>query len=137
MTSIIAYQKFTDATRTVELKLPENEQHQRIGTELCTINGITYVSLPDDAALPEQPEEIFASVVAVVLDDALRAEIKASSPHCWLINDRVVEQIRAKYSQDDEIKLLRLAPSAETDEWNAYVETCRQWGRDERAKLGL
>jgi hypothetical protein len=53
------------------------------------------------------------------------------------INRRVVEMIRARYSVDDEIKLLRIAPSDETAAWNAYVEECRQWGREQRALLGL
>jgi hypothetical protein len=33
--------------------------------------------------------------------------------------------------------MLRIAPSHETDAWNAHVEACRAWGRAERAKLGL
>ena len=67
----------------------------------------------------------------------LRAEIIAASPHVRLINARVVEQIRATYSVDDEIKMLRIAPSEETTAWNDHVEACRAWGRAERAKLGL
>jgi hypothetical protein len=62
--------------------------------------------------------------------DLLRAQAR-------LIQQRVVDAIRARYSVDDEIKLLRIAPSAKTDAWNAYVEDCRAWGRAERAKLGL
>jgi len=50
---------------------------------------------------------------------------------------QVVEQIRARYSVDDEIKLLRIAPSEETSAWNAYVEDCRAWGRAKKAALGL
>lgn len=49
-----------------------------------------------------------------------------------LINQQAVTQIRTKYSAEDEIKLLRLAPSDETTEWNNYVEECRAWGKEQK-----
>ena len=73
----------------------------------------------------------------LTLTDALRAEIKAASPHVRLINQRVREAISSRYSLEDEIKLLRTAPSAEMDAYNAWAEECRAWGRAEKAKLGL
>ena len=96
--------------------------------------------LGDGVALPaEQPPQIAESIetLPVPLPDALREAINAASPHVQLISARVVEAIRRRYSIEDEIKLLRLAPSPETAEWNAYVEDCREWGRAERAKIGL
>lgn len=51
------------------------------------------------------------------------------------INRRVVEMIREQYSIEDEIKLLRTAPSPEFELWNAYVEDCREWGRLQKAEL--
>lgn len=152
MPSIVSYQKHIDSLRTVELRLPEDaDTHQRIGTELATINGVTYVSLPDDAALPAaQPAEIAASVSTAALDQATREAIKLASPHCQLINDRMIEKIRAMYSTDDEMYFSRIGVGAATglytpttDEMQAmtvfgeFVESVRQWGRDERAKLGL
>lgn len=53
------------------------------------------------------------------------------------INRRVVEMIREHYTVDDEIKLLRTAPSPEFELWNAYVEDCREWGRQQKRALGL
>ncbi len=47
----------------------------------------------------------------------------------------MVTQIRTKYSAEDEIKLLRLAPSDETTEWNNYVEECRAWGKEQKAAI--
>lgn len=132
---IYCYQKHTDSLRTVEIVLPEGENHQRIGTELATIDGTTYVYLPDTAELPEQPIEI--DVVPVELTDALREAIKAASPHVRLINQRVEDRIRQRYSASDEIKMLRIAPSAETSAWNDYVEDCRGWGREQKAAIGL
>lgn len=138
MPSIVSYQKFIDAVRTVEIRLPEGDQHQRIGTELATINGLTYVSLPDGIALPsEQPEEIAASIEVVTLPPALRGEIANASPHVRLIRERVAERIAERYSIGDEIKLLRTAPSAEFEAYNAYAEDCRAWGREQKAALGL
>lgn len=131
MAFIVSYQKHSTPYTIITLQHPEG------CTELCTLDGTTYVSVPDATVLPEQPTEIADSVTEVTLTTELRERIKAESPHCQLIQQRVVERIRARYSIDDEIKLLRIAPSVETTAWNAFVEECRQWGRDERAKLGL
>lgn len=140
MAYIISYQKYIDAVRTVTVKLPEApETHQMIGTELATIDGVTYVSLPDDAKLPEQPQEI--SVSKVTMTPELRSALLSASPHVRVINDNVVAQIRAMYSADDEAKILRVAmrtnPCEEFDVYNEHVESCRAWGRSEKAKLGL
>ena len=139
MPSIVSYRKFIDSQVTRELALPEDPAtRQRQGAELATIEGLTYVSLPDGATLPEdQPQEIVGSIATVTLTDALRSAIKAASPHVRLINDRVREAIADRYSMADEIKLLRTAPSAECIAYNAYAEECRDWGRSEKAKLGL
>ena len=122
------------------------------GGELSsTIDGITYVSLPDGASLPaNQPEEIAASIQTVTLTPALREAIKAASPHCQLIAQRMVEKIRALYSIDDEMYFARIGVGAANgmytptqDEMQAmtvfgeFVESIRQWGREERARLGL
>lgn len=99
---------------------------------------MTYVSLPDGAALPgEQPQEIAANVAPVTLTDALHVAISDASPHVQLINQRVRDAIAERYSYADEIKLLRTAPSPEMVAYNAYAEECRLWGRNEKAKLGL
>jgi hypothetical protein len=138
MTSIFSYHKYIDAITTRELRLPEGENHQKIGTELATLNGVTYISLPDGATLPaDQPAEIAASIAEVTLTPELRAAISDASPHVRLIRQRVQDRIAERYSMADEIKLLRTQPSAEFDVYNAYAEDCRAWGRAERAKLGL
>ena len=96
--------------------------------------------MEDGHYLPEdQHAEIQASIEVLPspLPADLRDAIRAASPQVRLIDQRVVEQIRARYTVDDEIKLLRIAPSAETSAWNAYAEDCRAWGRAEKAKLGL
>lgn len=135
MTSIYAYRKFIDAVRTVEIRLPEDENRQRIGTELATIDGETYVSIPTGYELPTQPQEI--SVREIQLTPELKNEISAASPHVRLIRQKVSEKIAEQYSMGDEIKLIRTAPSAEFEAYNEYAESCRAWGREQRAALGL
>ena len=132
---IYSYQKHIDFLRTIEIALPEDENHQRIGTELTTINGTTYVFVPEGVKLPAQPKEI--KVVPAVLAQELIDQIKQESTHIQLINARIVEMIRLRYSMEDEIKLIRIAPSDESTAYNNYVEECRAWGRGEKAKFGL
>jgi hypothetical protein len=140
MPSHIAYRKAVDPIHTWELRLPDRAG-QRQGQEIATLpDGRTVVALDDGATLPsQQPAQIAASIehLPSPLPAELRDAIRAASPQVRLIQQRVVDAIRARYSVDDEIKLLRIAPSAETEAWNAYVEECRGWGRAERAKLGL
>ena len=140
MPFLIAYRKHIDSMHTRELRLPEGERHERLGTELCTIDGVTYISLPDGAQLPTgQPAEILASIeqLPTPLPAELRDQIKLASPHVRLINERVRAAIAERYSLADEIKLLRTAPSPEMQAYDAYAEECRAWGRAEKAKLGL
>ena len=138
MPTIISYQKHIDALITRELRLPDGENHQRLGQEIATVDGTTYVSLPDGATLPaDQPAEIEASIQTVTLSDALREAIKAASPQVRVINAMVAEKIAAQYSLADEIKLLRTAPSAEFEQYSAHAEACRAWGREQKAALGL
>ena len=137
MAKIYKYQKITDQFTTYCLVEPDYnllETEDRI-TELCTIDGITYVSVPDSIILPVQPEQI--TVEEVELTDELKEAIKSASPHVQLINDRVVSKIREVYSLNDEIKMIRLSPSAESTAYNEYVEACREWGRAAKANLGL
>lgn len=51
------------------------------------------------------------------------------------IDRQVVARIRDCYSVDDELKMLRLAPSPESAAYNDHVEECRAWGRACKAEL--
>lgn len=138
MGTIVAYQKHIDTLTTKELNLPTDENNQRLGTELATVEGVTYVSLPTGVDLPEtQPAEVAASINVVTLNPALTLAISNASPHVKLIRQQVAELIAQEYSFADEIKLLRTAPSAEFEAYNDYVEQCRQWGRDKKQAIGL
>lgn len=151
MASIVSYRKYTDPQITRTLHLPAGTDQGTIGTELATIDGITYVSLPDGAVLPvDQPTEIAATILAVTLTEALRDAIKAVSPHTRLISARMIEQIRAKHSIDDEMYFARISIGsangmydasvgelAEVAAFGVFVEGVRDWGRVQRAALGL
>jgi hypothetical protein len=123
---IYKYRKITDSITTYCLLEPDynllDENAERV-QELAVIAGYTYVSVPDSINLPEQPPQIVL--------------IPAEHPSAAIINEEVVEMIRCRYSINDEIKMLRIGPSAETSVYNAYVEECRAWGRSEKVKLGL
>ncbi len=53
------------------------------------------------------------------------------------INTRVKQMICEMFSIDDQIQLLRTAPSAEFEAFNEHAEACRDWGREEKRRLGL
>ncbi len=125
MEKIYKYRKITDDITTYCLLEPDYNllaTDERV-KELATIAGYTYVSVPDGIILPPQPNNIVL--------------IEAESPLLEIINQQVVEMIRLRYSINDEIKMLRIGPSDETSAYNAYVESCRMWGKEEKAKLGL
>lgn len=132
---------------TITALLPEVDG-QRIGNELATINGVTYLSLPDDALLPEQPTDII--LTPFVLTDALRAELKSTNSICRLIDQQIRAKIRERYDAEDEMYLTRISVGAlmgayvfqageqeAVIEYGAYVEGVRAWAREQRAELGL
>lgn len=154
MTSIVSYRKATDAWTTYTLVTPDTQLdpagEEQYCTELCTLDGVTYVAVPDAVTLPEQPAQIAATVTPVTLTPELREAIKAASPHCQFIDACMQDKIRARYSAEDEMYFARIGtgvalgryafePGEEValTEYGAHVEAVRQWGRTERAKLGL
>jgi len=117
-------------------------------TELCTLDGITYVAVPVGVTLPAQPAEI--TVQPMTLTPELKSAIKAASPHVALISERMIQKIRGAYTIDDEMFFARIGVGAATgmylpttgemadmQAFGGFVESVRQWGRDERAMLGL
>ena len=51
------------------------------------------------------------------------------------INAEVRAKIRLVYSVEDELQLMRTAPSPEFEVYNAYVEDCLAWGWKQKAAL--
>ena len=145
---IYAYTKVSTPYTTIQMALPYEMDSENQCTELCTLEGVTYVSVPDSVTLPDQPTEL--TITEATITPELRDAIKAESPHCRLITERMEMRISSKYSLSDEQYFARIGVGAalgaytfapgEQDEllaFGAYVEAARQWGRDERAKLGL
>ena len=150
MTSIVSYQKVITPVTTHTLRVPDNSGVDDTirCTELATIEDTTYVSVPAGVTLPTQPSQI--TVSPVTLTDALREQIKAASPHCRLISERMIQKIRSVYTIDDEMFFARIgvgaalglytpAPDeqAAMQAFGVFVEGVREWGRAERALLGL
>ena len=127
---------------------PDGDDETTTLTELCELDGWRYVSVPDGIT-PTIPDAI-TTWQPVTLTDELREQIKATSPHTRLIAGRVIEQIRSKYSIDEELYFARISvgtlrgsytPTADEltaiDEYQSDVEATREWGRARRAELGL
>ena len=151
---MIAYRKLIDSVTTHYLKLPEAQPGQQSAQELATLpDGRTVVAIFDGHTLPsDQPSSIAASieVLAQPLDAELKEQIKTASPICKLIADRMVQKIRAQYTIDDEMFFARIgvgaalnlytpteAERADMAAFGVFVEEVRQWGRAQRAALGL
>lgn len=145
---IYAYTKVSTPYTTIQMALPYEMDSENQCTELCTLEGVTYVSVPDSVALPDQPAEL--TITEATITPELRDQIKAASPHVALIAKRMEQQIRERYSLSDEQFFSRIGVgvalgaytfgAGEQDAllaFGAWVESARQWGRDERAKLGL
>jgi hypothetical protein len=149
---IHSYKKFIspEVTRTLNTFNGANLDSPVI-TELATIEGLTYVSVPDGVTLPaDQPAEIADSIQLVELTDSLRDAIKAASPHIQLINQRFIERLRERYSADDESYFTRIGvgkslgiyefkPGEQSQllAFGVYAEGCRTWAKEQRAALGL
>lgn len=143
MNTIWKYTKARDNYTVYEISLPEG------GVELCTLEGETYVSSPA-VDVDAQPEQVMGSIQQVEVTPDLRSRILAESPHCKLIASRMIERIRSAYTIDDEMYFARIGVgtalgiyqpgSDEMQEMTAFgefVEGVRQWGREQRAELGL
>lgn len=128
---------------TVYARLPEH------GLELCELAGKTYVTVPEGAAaLPEQHPEI--KLEPVVVDAGLRDQLLVNSRACQLIAQAIIDNIRSKYTIDDEMYFARIGVGAATGlyqptesemrelaNFGAFVESVREWGRNQRLGLGL
>ena len=128
--------------RTLFAKLPEG------ALVLCALGDLTYITVPEGATLPDQHPEI--TLEPVVVDYGLRELLKKNSRAVQLIDQQLIDRIRAVYSMEDEQYFARIgvgvALGAYTFEpgemeallaFGAHVESCRQWGRTQREVLGL
>lgn len=116
--------------------------------ELGDIDNISYVFIPDDISIQDQPEEI--NLQPVELTPEKREELKTKLRPFQIIADEQQRMIREKYSQKDEMYFARISTSsllgsyefrpgeqAELEAFGMFVEYVREWGRQKRAELGL
>jgi hypothetical protein len=122
MPKIYKYQKVTNKYTTYAAV--DNDENKIV--ELCTVDKVTYISIPDDTALVKQPKEI--TLIPVIVTKELKKQIEEKSPHIQLIKKRTREMIAKKYSIEDELKIIRNKINGmELDkyaEYNGYVENC-------------
>jgi hypothetical protein len=155
MTALIAFRKVSDDITTHTLRLPQPEkQGEQAAQELATLpDGRTVVVLFDGHDLPKDQPEAIESTIEVLptpLPDALKEQIREASPHVRLINARMQDRIRARYSAEDEMKFSRIgtgqalgmykmndAEKTALMAFGTYLEEQRQWAKGERAKLGV
>ncbi len=117
-------------------------------TEIGALDGWHYVHVPDGEVIPDQPADI--QWTAVTMTDDLRAQLRSVSRHDAMIRREIQRRIRAVYSADDEQYFSRIGVGAalgmyafQPGEQEAllafgqYIEGIRDWGRQERAKIGL
>lgn len=149
MPYIVSYRKGSDAYTEFQLQTPPGEEAAL--QELATVDGLTYVCVDDATVLPPQHDSIAQSVQRIdALPAPLREAIKAASPQCRYIGQRVDEMVREKYTQEQENYFSRITVGQiagmyvmepgemeEVQAFGVHVEQCRQWGRDQRALLGL
>ena len=135
--------------RTLRVVFGEDtETKEKVGTELATIDGVTYISLPDGKTLPEQHEELV--IEPIELTEELREAIKRSSSFCRMVSEQRIAKIREHYSIDDEAYFSRIGVGAalgvytfqpgEREQllaFGEFVESVRQWGREQRKLVGL
>lgn len=135
--------------RTLRVVFGEDtETKEKVGTELATVDGVTYISLPDGKTLPEQHEELV--IEPIELTEELREAIKRSSSFCRMVSEQCIAKIREHYSIDDEAYFSRIGvgaalgvytfQSGEREQllaFGEFVESVRQWGREQRKLVGL
>jgi len=117
-------------------------------TEIAELDGWHYVHVPDGETIPDQRADI--EWTSVTMTDELRAQLRAASRHEKNIKREIQRRIRAVYSADDEQYFSRIGVGAALGmyqfqpgeqeallEFGQFIEGIREWGRAERAKIGL
>ena len=128
MKTLYSYTKVSDQFTSYFLQA---EKQQEIGR---LADGRTVVAVEGEIANEQFPQ--LTDISKLVLTDALREEIKQFRAF-GLIDEQTVSAIRARYSIDDELKILRLREEPEWSAYNDFVEACRADGKAKKQALGL
>lgn len=116
--------------------------------ELGSLDNLWYVNIPDEVEIPDQPLEI--EFQTVDLTPELKERMKSELPIFRMIADQQQKMIRNIYPLEEEMYFARIGVGAgmgiytlqdgeaeALQKFSEHVESVRQWGRAERAKLGL
>jgi len=123
-----SYEKKTDQYTTYELVQPDYEQmpEQARITELCTIDGTTYVSVPENLELPVQPKQI--TLKSIIMTPQLKAKIRQVSPHVKLMESRMAKNENVRLTKQDELNMECLKDFLPSPVACAvYIGKCREW----------
>jgi len=149
MSYIISYQKVADEHTVHEISIPDLDGEMQ-HLELCTVNGITYVSINDATVVSDdQIEGIVVNRDA--LSDDIKLKIKEIAPAARLIKKRKEAMIQDKYSVSDQLALTSIAagislgkipePSARQlaalDAFEVVARSASQWAAQQYSELGL
>jgi len=158
MPKVYKYTKKIDAFTTHTIAEPDYKEDEDHITELCTIDEITYVSVPDSVVLPSQSGQV--TVEEVILTEELKIAIRKESVHYQLIEERIktvlpkmkpeegryfmlsfdpikMEAKKAEHLIGADTKNLKTALSPHLKGADKYVAEIEQWGIEQKDKLGL
>ena len=129
------YKKAIDQYTTYQMLLPEAGENEAQPFELGTIDGITYVVVPDGMILPQQPKQI--AVKAVVPDQAIIDKLSDVCPVIVLIRKRMLGlEPKTRLSKQDELTLgliTEVVKDEVVDEKTVtladFVTDCRTWDK--------
>jgi len=120
-------------TEMLSFVAPETTGETPVHYMYDRLDGIEYHGLSDDIDLPQQHLE--CEVEELAFED-----VEKTLHECRFykeINAQIESRIRAKYSIGDEFALVKLGSGDEFDQYQAFVDQCRQDGLERKIELGL
>ena len=132
-----SYKKAFDQYTVYHMLFSYSEDDTAQPFELGTIDGITYVAVPDGYVLPPQPKQIADSIKEVSPDSEIIAKLADASPVIRLTKRRMAGlEPTVRYSKRDELTLKMIesvvAPvvkDAKSITLTEYVDACRVWDK--------
>jgi len=109
MGKIYKYRKVTDQYTTYNIVEPDYSEGDLKIIDLATIDGVSYVFMPDGVILPNQPKQVVLE--ECIVDEALYNMIERSSSHTELINRRINDGILTMTEGEATKRLLGYIPT--------------------------
>ncbi|MFA5706936.1 MAG: hypothetical protein WDA41_11315 [Candidatus Neomarinimicrobiota bacterium] len=134
-----SYKKAFDQYTVYHMLFSYSEDDTAQPFELGTIDGITYVAVPDGYVLPPQPKQIADSIKEVSPDSEIIAKLADAFPVINLTKRRMAGlEPAVRYSKQDELTLKMIVDvvepvvsvlDAKTVVMTEYVDVCRAWDK--------